>query len=139
MSSASLRSTLDALASSFADAVLAAIRSASLGELVGGPARGQRAAAEDQTTRFRPGNNKTTRVVETSHGRLARRSPEDIAKTLGLVVAALKASKEGMRAEELRAFLQIDKRELPRVLHEGLRSKKLRSKGRKRATTYFTA
>jgi hypothetical protein len=72
------------------------------------------------------------------HGsRLARRTPEDIAKTLGLVVAAVKA--KPMRAEEIGKFLKLDKRALPRVLKQGLATKKLRSKGQKRATTYSAA
>jgi len=33
----------------------------------------------------------------------------------------------------------LDKRALPRVLTTGLKSKQLRSKGQKRATTYFAA
>jgi hypothetical protein len=34
-------------------------------------------------------------------------------------------------------MLGLDVREVPRILKEGLTSKKLRSKGQKRATTYF--
>ena len=50
----------------------------------------------------------------------------------------MKATKgKGLRAEEIRAALKLDRRELPRVLHEGLAKKKLRSRGAKRATTYF--
>jgi hypothetical protein len=41
-----------------------------------------------------------------------------------------------MRADEIQKFLQLDKREFPRVLKEGLKTKKLRKKGEKRATTY---
>ena len=44
--------------------------------------------------------------------------------------------KEGLRAEEIRANLGMEAKELPRVLKEGLAKKKLRSKGQKRATTY---
>lgn len=42
-----------------------------------------------------------------------------------------------MRAEEIRKFLNLDVREVPRVLKHGVETKKLRSKGTKRATTYF--
>ena len=48
----------------------------------------------------------------------------------------MKAKKEGMRSEEIRAALTLDKREMPRVLQEGVTTKKLKSKGQKRATTY---
>jgi len=42
-----------------------------------------------------------------------------------------------MRSEEIRKALKLDVREVPRVLKEGVAKKKLRSKGQKRATTYF--
>lgn len=136
MPSTSLRSTLDSLASSFASEVLNAIRTASLDELrteTGGGTprrgpgrpRGATASLAPRATARRP------------PGRLARRSPEEIAKTLGLIVAAVKA--KPMRAEQIRQVLKLDKRELPRVLAEGLKTKKLKSKGQKRATTYSVA
>jgi hypothetical protein len=126
----SLRHHLHDLAERFASDVLAAIRGASIEDLVAetggakgtpGPARG-----------MRPG-------ARTDGGRLARRTAEDIDSTLGLVVAALRATPEGMRSEEIRDFLKIDKRALPRVLARGLQTKKLRSKGQRRGTTYFAA
>jgi hypothetical protein len=57
-----------------------------------------------------------------STGRLQRRSPEEIAKTLVQVVAAVKTPSQ----------------EMPRILKEGLAKKLLKSKGQKRATTYFS-
>ena len=51
---------------------------------------------------------------------------------MGLV----KASKTGLRSEEIRAALELDKREMPRVLGQGLQMKKLKSKGQKRGTVY---
>jgi hypothetical protein len=124
-----LRSHLNDLAESFADGVLAAIRSASLEDLQAeAGARGRRAAA-DHPVPF-PFKGKP-------NGRLPRRSIEDIQKTLDRVVAAVKATKgKGLRAEEIRKELSLDVREVPRVLKEGLRSKKLKAKGNKRATTY---
>jgi hypothetical protein len=44
---------------------------------------------------------------------------------------------DGLRAEQIRSELGMQAKELPRVLKEGLASKKLRSKGQKRATTYY--
>ena len=41
-----------------------------------------------------------------------------------------------MRAEDIQKFLKLDKRELPRVLGQGLKTKKLKKKGAKRATEY---
>ena len=70
-------------------------------------------------------------------GRLPRRSAEDIKAALDSVHGLLKSSKGGLRAEQIRAALKLDVREMPRVLKEGLATKKLTSKGQKRATTYF--
>lgn len=128
-----LRAQLAALADTFADAVLAAIRSASIEDLQAesGPARrGARQPRGGTTT----GNPKTTKG-----GRLARRSPEDIAKVLAQVVALVKKIKTGLRAEEIRKALNLDVREMPRVLREGVAKRVLTSKGQKRATTYSAA
>jgi hypothetical protein len=129
-----LHSRLNDLATSFADAVLAAIRTASLDELTGGrtTANGRRASA------VASGGGAQRDTLKKASGRLPRRSAEDIARTLELVVAAVKKNKDqGMRAEEIRKELQLDVREVPRVLKEGIAKKRLRSKGQKRATTYF--
>jgi hypothetical protein len=53
------------------------------------------------------------------------------------VVALVKTKKDGLRAEQIRAALKMQSKEMPRVLVEGLSTKKLVSKGQKRATTYF--
>lgn len=72
-------------------------------------------------------------------GPLPRRTPEQIAKTLRRVLGLVKSKRSGLRAEEIRSALKLDVREMPRVLREGLKTKQLRSKGQKRATTYFPA
>jgi hypothetical protein len=134
----SLRSNLTGLASHFAAAVLDAIRGANLEELL-----------DDSvgTTRRRPGRPPKAKAAPSSpapprtrkSGRLARRSPEQIAKALDRVVALVKAKKGGLRAEQIRAALKMQSKEMPRVLQEGLAKKKLKSKGQKRATTYTAA
>jgi hypothetical protein len=127
----SLRSRLDSLASSFASEVLRAIQSASVEDLLG-DARGAKRG---------PGRPRTPSGVGTPQtrksGRLPRRSVEDIKATLGKVHGLLKSTKGGLRAEQIRAALKLDVREMPRVLKEGLATKRLTSKGQKRATTYF--
>ena len=70
---------------------------------------------------------------------MQRRSPADIARALDAVVILVRKSKAGLRSEEIRKALKLDVREVPRVLKEGLAKKKLKSKGQKRATTYFAA
>src|SRR5580658_5528733 len=128
----SLRTSLRELAASFADSVLHAIRGASLEELLGeaggaarrGPGRPPGSKAAPASPRAR------------KPGRLARRSPEQIAEALDRVVALVKTKKEGLRAEQIRAALKMQSKEMPRVLQEGLAKKKLKAKGQKRATTY---
>ncbi len=121
-----LRSAIESLATAFASSVLDAIRGASLGELLSdGGARPSRAAPTSPRAR--------------SSRRLARRSPEQIAKALERVIALVKTRKGGLRSEQIREELGLDKREVPRVLQEGLAKKKLKSRGRKRATTYTAA
>jgi hypothetical protein len=131
-----LRSNLAVLAQSFANAVLAAIRGASLEELLaesgGGVRRGPGRPRRSGTTSAAPSSRR-------SSGRLARRSPEQIAKALDQVVALVKGKKDGLRAEQIRAALKMESKEMPRVLKEGLAKKKLKARGQKRATTYSAA
>ena len=134
MPSTNLRSALNDLANTFASSVLEAIRGASLEDLIaegsGGGPRGRRGGRGGQPT---PSGSAR------KGGRLARRSPDDIAKSLAKVVTLVKGKKAGLRSEQIRDALKLDKRELPRVLGEGLKRKVLKSKGQKRATTYFAA
>lgn len=118
-----LRDQLSSLASSFTDGVLAAIRSASLEDLLNESGR-------------RPARGRAAGAPAKSNGRLQRRSAADIQAALGKVLGLLKGKKGGLRSEQIRAVLKFDKRELPRVLHEGLKAKKLKAKGQKRATVY---
>jgi hypothetical protein len=130
-----LRSAINDLAHNFANAVLESIRSASLADLHtdgGWVSSGRRA-------RGGGGQPDPLRKPKTKGGRLARRSPADIARALDAVVILVRKSKTGMRSEEIRKALKLDVREVPRVLKEGLAKKKLRSKGQKRATTYSAA
>lgn len=69
-------------------------------------------------------------------GRLGRRSPADIARTLENIVAVLAAHPEGLRAEQIKAALSLDTREVPRPIAEGLKSGVLKKSGQKRATVY---
>jgi|SRR5580658_8847194 hypothetical protein len=134
----SLRSQLNELAAQFADAIVNAIRGSSLEELLvqtgGGvrPGRGRGrprsvAVATEPTPRAR------------RSGRLPRRSAEEIAAELDRIVGLVKKSKAGLRAEEIRAALKMQPKEMPRILKEGLATKVLKSKGQKRATTYSAA
>jgi hypothetical protein len=142
----SLRSTLDDLAHSFASSVLSAIRGASLVELLsetGGAGGARRGPGRPRSTgsgaggAARAGRVSAGRPKTGKGGRLARRSAADIEKALGRVVTLLKSKKAGLRAEQIRTALQMQSKEMPRILKQGLSAKKLSSKGEKRATTYF--
>jgi hypothetical protein len=133
-----LRSSLNELVASFTESVLAVIRNASLEELLAESGRAP------QGRRARAGNGGVpvrAKVAPPSRagGRLRRRSADQIASVLDSVVALLKKNKTGLRAEQIRADLGLQSKEMPRVLKEGLSTQKLKSKGQKRATTYFAA
>ena len=130
----SLRSALDALAHAFASGVLAAIRGASIEDLLaesgGSAVRGAGRPRRGGTTAGNPGPRKT------KGGRLARRSPEQIGKAVDQVVALVQKSKTGLRSEEIKKALGLDRREVPRMLKTAVQTKKLKAKGQKRATVY---
>jgi hypothetical protein len=135
-----LKEALHTLAGEFAESILAALRGASLDELLSesgvstvtaAPVRASRAEAAP-VKRGRPakaGGAKT--------GRLARRSLEQIQESAAAVAALLKSHKEGLRAEDIRKALELDRREVPRILQQGLADKLFRVlSGAKRSTTY---
>lgn len=144
MPSSNLHTRLNDLASSFTDGVLQAIRSASLDELLaesgGGHARsaspGRRPRAVAAAAPAAASSASSAKSKVTRSGRLARRSPEQITEAIEQVVALVKKSKAGLRSEEIRKQLGLDVREVPRILRTAVASKKLKSKGQKRATTY---
>ena len=51
----------------------------------------------------------------------------------------MKSKKGGLRAEQIRKALRMQPKEMPRVLKEGLTKRVLKSKGKKRSTTYSAA
>lgn len=138
---ANLRSQLDALASSFATEIIAVIRSSSLHELVG--TNGHQAANGRRSGVVLGGggqpNPLSVAKKRSKPGRFPRRSAEEIAEMLGKIVLLVKTHKEGMRAEEIRSALGMQSKEMPRILKQGIATKKLTTKGQKRATTYFAA
>jgi hypothetical protein len=148
--SKALHSSIEALASDFARAVLSALRSASLEEILaesrGGAAprgRGGRKSAavtDDVAPKASRGGRKAGPGKKRGKkGRLPRRSLGDIQKVLESIVGLLQKNPEGLRAEQIRSQLGLLAKEMPRPLAEGLAGKRLRKKGEKRATTYFAA
>jgi hypothetical protein len=131
-----LRSRLSDLASSFADSVVEAIRSSSLEELLSESGARPKAQAAERMPKTAP-KAALAKAPRSTSGRLPRRSADDIAAELAKIVALVQKHKDGLRAEQIRAELGLQAKELPRVLKEGLASRALRSRGQKRATTYF--
>jgi len=141
----SLKNRIEALAEEFSAGVLAAIRSASLEEILSEgsrshvtrvthtPARVSSAAAPAAE----PAKRGPGRPRGKSTGRLARRSPEQIAQVVESIVSALKKQKAGLRSEQLQKLLSLDKKEISGPLAEAIEGKKITKKGQRRATTYF--
>ena len=130
-----LHSQLASLAGAFASSVLEAIRGASLEDIL------SESRTPASKARREPVSNGAAKPAARSKpaGRLRRRSADDIAKALDRVVALVKKNKEGLRAEQIRQQLGMQAKEMPRVLKDALAKKQLKSRGQKRATTYFAA
>jgi hypothetical protein len=151
----SLHSHLNQLASSFTHAVIDAIREVSLEELVaetGGlkgmarplaptrsARRGRAPGRERAPGQQRAPRHETGPSRRPSRRRLKRRSRDDIQRALGEIVSLVEGRGRGMRAEQIRTELGMQAREMPRVLGEGLATRRLRKRGHKRATTYYAA
>jgi hypothetical protein len=140
--STSLKNTLTGLATTFASNVLDAIRQMSLDELLAETQRGDsvgrpagRAASSPREVAPRAGAPRSGRG---RGGRLGRRSADDIAALVDRIVSILQASPNGLRAEQIRAELGLEAKELPRPLGEALDSGRISKSGQKRATTYFS-
>ena len=70
-------------------------------------------------------------------GKRVRRSPEDLAK-IGARVLAQVRSKQGQRLEEIGRALRTDTSVLKKPIADLLKAKKLKTKGQKRGTKYFS-
>ncbi|WP_394844838.1 hypothetical protein LZC95_48300 [Pendulispora brunnea] len=129
-----LKNQIEDLAAEFAQGVLAAIRSASLEEILekgASPA----ATAKGGTRRGAPAT--TPAPKRARGGRLPRRSDEEIGAVGDKIIELLKGHAEGLRAEQIREELGLEAKELPRPLKELVANRKVKTKGQKRATTYF--
>ena len=153
-----LKNAIEGLAQQLASGILAAVRSASLDEILSdrgspakrGPGRPPKAvtASTPATTKKRgrgrppksasPAASPTAPKKRGKGGRLPRRSPEDIEKVIGSITKALASAGKGLRSEELQKVLKLDKKEITGPIAQALAAKKISKKGEKRATTYFT-
>lgn len=131
-----LKIQIEDLAKTFAAQVLTAIRTSSLEEILG-----QAGAPRTAKTTKAAKATKAPKAAKAPRrrGRLPRRSVDEIKTQLASVVALLKKNVKGLRSEEIRGTLKLDRREIPRVLAEGLKGKAIRKTGAKRATNYKAA
>ncbi len=133
-----LHQTINSLAAEFAHNLLRALRNASLEDILAESAAGHSAVGGGRR-RGRPAGGAVVVAAGGRGRRLRRRSVGDINAVVQKIVALLKTNKKGLRAEEIRVKLGLDRREIPRPLAEALSKKLVSKKGKKRATTYFAA
>ena len=132
-----LRSTIETLASSFAADVLAALRGASLEELVSVTSGGRTHAVKSAGHEVGNGKRAAAPAPRGRGGRRVRRSKNDLAGMITKIVAALAKSEAGLRSEQLRDALGVQAKELPRPLKEALSSGAITKMGERRGTVYF--
>jgi hypothetical protein len=121
-----LKATIEALAAEFAANVIAAMKSASLEEIM------------SHATHARGGSVAPREKQSGKRGaRLPRRSPEAIEKVRDQIVQLLAKHPKGLRSEEIQSKLGITSKEIPRPLSEALSARLIAKKGAKRSTTYF--
>jgi hypothetical protein len=134
-----LRAQIDRLAAEFAGQIIDALRGASLDDLMaiagtgagGGRVRGRGAAAASRSALDLGGRRRGR------GGRLGRRTADDIGRMIDGIVELLEKSSGGLRAEQIRAALDVEAKELPRPLSDALAAGRITKTGQKRATTYF--
>jgi hypothetical protein len=119
-----------------------ALRDASLEEITeareaGKPKRRKSKKTKKGARRGARGGRKGARKSGKKPARLPRRSPEQIAKVVKRVANLIKKNGEGMRSEQIRTKLRLDKREVPRVMREAVSGGAVVIlSGQKRSTTY---
>jgi hypothetical protein len=135
-----LKASIESLAAEFATGVLAAIRGASLDEILGGAGTVRRGPGRPRksvrSVGAAPGAAASRRV---RGGKRLRRSAKDITATAAQIAAHVAKHPKGIRGEQVRKDLGIAKNHWMKPLGMALASKKIRKTGEKRATLYFPA
>jgi hypothetical protein len=137
----SLRAAIESLANQFAAGVLAAVRGASLEDILDsgaptrrGPGRPPKSATAGATS---PPVSAPAR--RSRGGKRLRRSANDIGATAEQIVAHVGKRPKGIRGEQVRKDLGIAKNHWMKPLGMALGSRRIRKTGEKRATLYFPA
>ncbi len=140
-----LQSALSSISEEFAQKVFELIRTAFIAELGnvtlspgGAPALRARTAAPKSAPKSAAPAAKTESVKKggAKEARLARRSPESIAKALDGIVGLLQ-KKGGIGSEEIQKTLGLARNEIARPIALGISTGALRKIGEKRATKYY--
>lgn len=141
-----LHASLQELTTAFVQSLVASIRSMPISEINGDgghethshSAREHTAPARAHAPRAVTASTKAAKAPKgVKGGRLARRTPEQIAEAVVSVVALVHKHPDGLRAEDIRNELGLDVREVPRVLKQGIEAGQLKIvSGQKRSTTY---
>jgi hypothetical protein len=126
-----LKAQLETIASSFASAILDAIRGASLEDLVVGA--GEETGRRPGRPRSVSGDGSTTIPIKVRGGG-TRYIDRDVLALTGLL-----STRPGLRAEQIRAHLRWDKKTTTKAITMALNEKRVTKQGQKRATTYFYA
>jgi hypothetical protein len=136
----SLRAAIESLANQFAAGVLAAVRGASLEEILDsgaptrrGPGRPRKSVGLPDATPS-PASAPSRRA---RGGKRLRRSANDLSAVSEQIAAHVAKHPKGIRGEQVRKDLGIAKNHWMKPLGLALDSKKIRKTGEKRATLYF--
>ena len=134
-----LSEKLKQLAATFADAVSEVVETEMRDRMTNAlSALGATGGSGDtEVRRGRPTKTPKEKTGKSKSGRLARRSLEEIQAVVADVVKLVSKHPDGLRSETIRTELDLDVREVPRVLKEGVAMGALKSTGQKRATVYF--
>lgn len=141
-----LQTTIQSLSSDFAHKLLIAFRSASFEDVLetsklaatnghtvvtAVPAKSIAAAAAKKTAA--PAKKAAAPVASDKR---IRRTAEDISEGVDQIVSLLQKHPDGLRSENIREELEMERKFLPKLITEALASKRITKSGEKRATLY---
>jgi len=135
-----LKASIESFAAEFASGVLAAIRGASLEEILNGSGPTRRGPGRPRgSVSSRRAGRPSAPGRSARGGKRIRRSAKDIAGVASQIVALVAKHPKGLRGEHIRKELGIAKNHWLKPLGLALGSKKLRKTGQKRSTTYYAS
>lgn len=123
-----LKTTIESLAQEFAVGVLAAIRTASLQDILA------ETGAKNGHVSFSGTSKATGKGARVALPTGKGKSSGD---TVSAITSLLSSNPTGLRAEQIRTHLKIDKPTVTKALTQALASGSVKKQGQKRATTYF--